>query len=91
MRADMLMGDVREALFVAVTNAPNEMPEAVDGITDDAAWIMEKQVLVIVHRAEEMPPFRFACLFAPSAAGEVATLHNSFHQEVAFFGVWLAE
>ena len=67
MRADMLMGDVREALFVAVTNAPNEMPEAVDGITDDAAWIMEKQVLVIVHCAEEMPPFCFANLSAVSA------------------------
>ena len=40
MRADMLMGDVRRALFVAVTNAPNEMPETVDGITDDAARIM---------------------------------------------------
>ena len=91
MRADMLMGDVREALFVAVTNAPNEMPETVDGIADDAARIMEKQVLVIVHRAEEMPPFCFACLFAPPATGEVATLHNGFHQEVAFFGVWLAE
>ena len=91
MRADMLMGDVRRALFVAVTNAPNEMPETVDGITDDAAWIMEKQVLVIVHSAEEMSKFRFASLSAVSAAREVATLHNGLHQEVAFFGVWLAE
>ena len=91
MRADMLMGDVRKVLFVAVTNAPNEMPETVDGITDDAARIMEKQVLVIVHRAEQMPPFRFASLSSVSATREVAALHNGLHQEVAFFGVWFTE
>ena len=68
MRADMLMGDVEEALFVAVTNAPNEMPETVDGIADDAARIMEQQMFVIIHRAEEMPPFCFASLSAVSAA-----------------------
>ena len=91
MCADVLMGDVGRALFVAVTNAPNEMKETVDGITDDAARIMEQQMFVIIHRAEEMPPFCFARLFAVSATGEVAALHNGFHQEVTFFGVWLAE
>ena len=46
---------------------------------------------IVVHRAEQMAEFCLACRSATSAACEISSLHDGFHQEVALFGVGFAE